>query len=57
MLTAGEIGGTSVASVGPGLRYRIGPNLSIRFDYGFQLSSKDLDSDDSRAHVGVTLSF
>ena len=52
-------------SVGPGLRYRVGRYVDLRFDYGFQLKASGLDNDpaskkplqDSRAHIGVQISF
>ena len=41
-----------LASAGPGLRYRIGEHLSVRFDYGWQL-----DGGGSHGHVGVQVEF
>jgi hemolysin activation/secretion protein len=54
---------SDLLGVGPGLRYVINPYLSIRFDYGFQIT--DLGYDDtgfdshnhSRAHLGVLVSY
>jgi hemolysin activation/secretion protein len=55
---------SNLLGVGPGLRYVINPYVSIRFDYGFQLT----DASDyvntgfdthhhSRAHLGVLVSY
>jgi hemolysin activation/secretion protein len=44
-------------SIGAGLRYTIAANFSLRFDYGFPLTQKDLNQYSSRAHFGVLLSF
>jgi hypothetical protein len=47
--------------VGAGLRYVVGTHISFRFDYGWQLTNKDLSRDikasDSRAHIGLLVSF
>lgn len=52
-------GSYSLSSAGIGLRYSVATNLSVRFDYGWQL--KDDDSvggeGNSRGHVGVVLSY
>jgi hemolysin activation/secretion protein len=44
-------------SVGLGLRYTVSRNFSFRFDYGVPLTEKEINSDDSRFHVGALLSF
>ncbi len=44
-------------SIGGGLRYTIGSNFSLRFDYGFPLTQKVLNQYNSRAHLGVLISF
>ncbi len=44
-------------SVGAGVRYSIAPYFSLRFDYGWQLTSVDGDVEDGRAHVGCTVSY
>jgi hemolysin activation/secretion protein len=44
-------------SIGAGLRYTIAANFSLRFDYGFPLTQKELNEQNSRAHFGVLLSF
>lgn len=47
-----------LASIGLGLRYNISPWLSLRFDYGWQLTDSGLnDRFNSRGHVGVTVSY
>jgi hemolysin activation/secretion protein len=51
----------TLTSVGVGLRYTLSKNLSLRFDYGWQLTDKnlsdDIGEDHSRAHIGVLASF
>ena len=47
----------TLCSFGAGLRYTIAANFSLRFDYGFPLTEKDLNQYNSRAHFGVLLSF
>lgn len=44
-------------SIGAGLRYTIGLHLSLRFDYGFPLTQKELNEYSSRSHLGVLVSF
>jgi hemolysin activation/secretion protein len=51
----------SLLSIGPGIRYKIGSYVDVRFDYGFQLKSvhgqlfgKDIHS---RGHLGAFLTF
>lgn len=61
----GQDSSVNISSVGPGLRYSISPNFSLRFDYGFQLKDVSdstmltgIDRDiSSRAHLGVILSY
>jgi hemolysin activation/secretion protein len=49
---------TNLLGVGPGLRYTINTNLSLRFDYGFQLLSTGFGTGEhSRGHVGLVLSY
>jgi hemolysin activation/secretion protein len=48
---------SNLCSVGLGLRYTVGRNLSVRFDYGFPLSDKYLNAHSSRGHIGALLSF
>jgi hemolysin activation/secretion protein len=54
---------SDLLGVGPGLRYVINPYVSIRFDYGFQLTDTDyVDTGfesyhHSRAHLGVLVSY
>lgn len=55
---------SNLLGVGPGLRYVINPYVSIRFDYGFQLTDvpdyvdTGFDSHHhSRAHLGVLVSY
>jgi hemolysin activation/secretion protein len=51
----------TLTSVGVGLRYTLSKNLSFRFDYGWQLTDKNLSdeigADHSRAHLGVLASY
>ena len=53
---AGFMPTTNLASVGGGLRYTILQNLSVRFDYGFELINRE-PGKTGGAHVGVLLSF
>lgn len=47
-----------LSSVGPGIRYTIGPYVSVRFDYGFQLYDTAFNTrENSRSHVGVIISY
>lgn len=54
-----EPSSVSLSSIGPGFRWMIGENFSMRFDYGFQLrdSGQGLGLGDSRMHIGGTLSY
>jgi hemolysin activation/secretion protein len=49
----------TLSSAGVGLRYSIATNLSVRFDYGWQLQDDASvgGEGDSRGHVGVVLSY
>jgi hemolysin activation/secretion protein len=64
MVTPADVSPNSnLLGVGPGFRYVINPYVSIRFDYGFQLT--DLGYNDtgfdsyhhSRAHLGILVSY
>ncbi len=47
-----------LSGVGPGIRYTIGPYLSVRFDYGFQLYDTGFNQrENSGAHIGVMVSY
>lgn len=47
-----------VSSMGFGGRYRFGSNVSLRFDYGWQLNGKDEDiQSDSLGHVGLVVAY
>jgi hemolysin activation/secretion protein len=47
---------TSLSSIGGGLRYSMYQNVTVRFDYGFQLMDREKDSH-SGGHVSVLVSF
>ncbi len=47
---------TNLSSVGGGLRYTVLQNLSVRFDYGFELINRE-PGKTGGSHVGVLLSF
>jgi hemolysin activation/secretion protein len=47
----------SLSSVGAGVRFTVSKNLTARFDYGYQLTDRELSTKHSRAHVGVVASF
>jgi hemolysin activation/secretion protein len=47
----------ALSSIGGGVRYTVGRHLSVRFDYGYELSSRELSSRTSRVHIGVVASF
>lgn len=47
----------ALSSFGGGLRYTLSRYLSVRFDYGYQLTSRDLSAKNSRVHIGVVASF
>ncbi|MDZ4817086.1 MAG: ShlB/FhaC/HecB family hemolysin secretion/activation protein [Verrucomicrobiota bacterium] len=54
----GQDDDVEMLSVGPGLRYAVGPWASLRVDYGFQLVDTGLNSRfNDRWHVGVTLQY
>ena len=48
---------SNLSSVGGGLRYSVSRNFSLRFDYGIQLTERELSSRHSRGHLGAQLSF
>ena len=51
----------NLVSVGAGLRMNVARNFALRFDYGFQLTEKELSQqigrDTSRGHFSAVLSF
>ncbi len=51
-----EPGSASLMSVGAGLRYEIGTNFSVRFDYGWALE-REPGQASGRGHLGVVLAF
>jgi len=55
-----EDGSESLSSVGAGFRFVMGQNVSVRFDYGFQLDDANIGLPqqryNSRLHLGVVIS-
>jgi len=47
----------ALCAVGAGLRWTVSRNFSLRFDYGFALSERELNEHDSRGHIAALLSF
>jgi hemolysin activation/secretion protein len=47
----------ALSSFGAGLRYTLSRDLSVRFDYGYELSSHDISTQNSQVHIGVVASF
>ena len=47
----------TMASFGPGLRYRLEQNLDLRVDYGIQWIDGSIPDQSSRLHVGLVLSY
>jgi hemolysin activation/secretion protein len=57
-LLPGEVNEIGLSSVGGGVRYTINTYVSVRFDYGFQLSNTGFDNDQgSRSDLGVVISY
>ena len=57
-LLPGEASEIALSSVGGGLRYTINTYVSVRFDYGFQLTHTGFDNDQgSRSDLGVVISY
>lgn len=57
-LLAGEDPHLNLSSVGGGVRYSVGRNVSARFDYGWQLQDRSLNPrNNSRMHLAVTVSY
>jgi hemolysin activation/secretion protein len=54
---AGDDPHTTLYSVGAGLRWTASTHVSFRFDYGFELSERELTDKNSRAHIGALVSF
>ncbi len=46
-----------LSSVGAGLRFTVGRNATLRLDYGYQLSDRELSGRHQRGHVGFQLNF
>ncbi|MBL9151656.1 MAG: BamA/TamA family outer membrane protein [Verrucomicrobiales bacterium] len=48
----------SLGSVGLGIRYQAGENLTVRLDYGWQIDESGFDDgEDGRVHIGARASF
>jgi hemolysin activation/secretion protein len=57
-LLTGEAYEIPLSAVGGGVRYTINTNLSLRFDYGFQLLDTGLDGDHgTRSDLGIVVSY
>ncbi len=57
-LLPGEDPHLVLGSVGTGLRYSIRQNVSVRFDYGWQLHDTGLNTrNNSRMHLAITVGF
>ncbi len=46
-----------LASVGAGLRFTVGKNMSLRIDYGHQITERYLSGRSNRGHVGLQFAF
>jgi hemolysin activation/secretion protein len=54
----GEASEIPLSALGFGVRYSINTNVSVRFDYGFQLLRTGLDNDHgSRSDLGIVVSY
>lgn len=48
----------SLSSIGLGIRYQAGENLTVRLDYGWQIDESGFDDgEDGRVHIGARASF
>jgi hemolysin activation/secretion protein len=57
-LLPGESNEIALSSVGGGLRYTVNTYLSLRFDYGFQLTHTGFDNDQgTRSDLGIVVSY
>ena len=57
-LLPGEVSETDLSSIGGGLRYTINTYVSVRFDYGLQLTHTGFDKDQgSRSDLGIVISY
>ena len=57
-LLPGESSEIALSSVGGGVRYTVNSYLSVRFDYGFQLTHTGFDNDHgSRSDLGIVVSY
>ena len=57
-LLEGEQARTVLAGIGPGVRYAVSSNLSLRGDYGWQLhNAQDQRLYASRSHIGLIVSY
>ena len=58
-LVPGEPVGIDLMSVGVGFRYSLGRNISLRFDYGWQLERDNIlaNASSSRPHIGAVGTF
>jgi hemolysin activation/secretion protein len=53
-----EPGHISLGSVGLGIRYQAGDNLTVRLDYGWQVDESGFDDgEDGRVHIGARATF
>ena len=52
----GEDDHAELQSAGVGLRWQVRENVTVRFDYGWQIDDIGLE-ESSRAHLGVTVSL
>jgi hemolysin activation/secretion protein len=58
VLLPGEASEIVLSSIGGGVRYTISNYVSVRFDYGFQLTHTGFDNDHgSRSDLGLVLSY
>ncbi len=54
----GQDDDVEMMSAGPGLRYNLGPLISVRVDYGFQVIETGFNNRfDDRWHVGATIQY
>lgn len=56
-LIQGEKNSYTIYSIGPGFRYHLVHNISVRGDWGYQLKNLDCSSRSSMFHFGAVFSF
>lgn len=54
---AGTVSNATLIGAGPGVRYNIGPYLTMQYSYGFAVSNHNVTTGNGESHISIIASF